>query len=60
VRWKSSNVVGLVFYGLHSHLQQVPICIGQLQFEFNARRGKRQELIEYKEADNTTPKETPG
>lgn len=48
VRWKSADIVGLWFYGLHSQLQQVPIFLGQLQYDFNAWRGKRQGLIEYK------------
>jgi glycosyltransferase involved in cell wall biosynthesis len=49
VRWKCSDPATLFLYGLHSHLEQVPILFGQLQFERNARRGKRKGLIEYKE-----------
>ena len=48
-RWKSDDRVTLLLYGMHSHLQQVPICIGQLQYEFDVQRGKRRKLIEYKE-----------
>jgi cellulose synthase/poly-beta-1,6-N-acetylglucosamine synthase-like glycosyltransferase len=48
ISWKSSDRVALFLYGLHSHLQQVPIFLGQVQFDWNARRGTRQGLIEYK------------
>jgi glycosyltransferase involved in cell wall biosynthesis len=48
-RWKSSNLVTLLLYGIHSHLQQVPICIGQIQYALDQRRGQRRALIEYKE-----------
>jgi glycosyltransferase involved in cell wall biosynthesis len=48
VRWKSSDVVALFFYGLHSQLQHVPILLGQLQFKVSAKRGTRRALIEYK------------
>jgi glycosyltransferase involved in cell wall biosynthesis len=47
-RWKSKDAVTLLLYGFHSHLQQVPICIGQLRYEFDRRRGARRKLIEYK------------
>ena len=59
--WKSSDRGALFLYGLHSHLQQVPIFLGQVQFGWSARRGKRQGLIEYKGreggADETAPRE---
>jgi len=48
VRWKSSDVLSLFLYGFHSHLQQVPVFVGQLQFDFNARRGRKRDLIEYR------------
>ncbi|MBT9330263.1 glycosyltransferase [Paracidobacterium acidisoli] len=48
-RWKSASPLTLLLYGIHSHLQQIPIGIGQLQFDLNARQGRRQKLIEYKE-----------
>jgi glycosyltransferase involved in cell wall biosynthesis len=47
-RWKSHDPVALLLYGVHSHFQQIPICIGQLQFEHGLRQGKRKTLIEYK------------
>jgi GT2 family glycosyltransferase len=49
VRWKRASPWVLLLYGLHSHLQQVPILIGQLQYELSRRRGKTLKLIEYKE-----------
>ena len=48
-RWKSNNVVVLVLYGVHSHLQQVPIYFGQLQYKWNRRKGRRAMLFEYKQ-----------
>ncbi|HEY6476396.1 MAG TPA: glycosyltransferase [Polyangia bacterium] len=47
-RWKSSDPSTLFLYGLHCHLEQVPIFFGQLQFDLDAWRGKRRGLIEYK------------
>jgi glycosyltransferase involved in cell wall biosynthesis len=47
--WKSSDRQTLFLYGLHSHLQQIPILIGQLSYYLDRRRGRRRRLIEYKE-----------
>ena len=47
-RWKGSGASVLFLYGMHSHLQQVPILFGQLQYEWNARQGRSRQLIEYK------------
>lgn len=47
-RWKSPDAATLFFYGLHCHLEQVPIFFGQLRFELDAWRGRRRGLIEYK------------
>jgi glycosyltransferase involved in cell wall biosynthesis len=47
-RWKSNDVVGLVLYGAHSQLQQVPIFWGQLGYWRDRRRGRRRGLVEYK------------
>lgn len=49
-RWKSSNRLTLLLYGIHSHLQQIPIFAGQLQFRSDRRSGRQRGLIEYKEA----------
>jgi glycosyltransferase involved in cell wall biosynthesis len=47
-RWKSRDAGTLFLYGLHCHLEQVPIFFGQLRFDLDAWRGKRRGLIEYK------------
>jgi len=47
-RWKSSSPWILILYGLHSHIQQIPILLGQLKYWMNAMRRSRAELIEYK------------
>jgi glycosyltransferase involved in cell wall biosynthesis len=47
-RWKKAPAGILFLYGVHSHLQQVPIFIGQLQFELGKKRNKAPKLIEYK------------
>ncbi len=48
-RWKTNDHIALMLYGLHSHLQQIPIYVGQLQYKWNRRRGKRSMLLEYKQ-----------
>jgi cellulose synthase/poly-beta-1,6-N-acetylglucosamine synthase-like glycosyltransferase len=48
-RWKVASPAVLLLFGIHSHLQQVPILVGQLQFELSKKLGKTQKLIEYKE-----------
>ncbi len=47
-RWKSPDVIALVLYGAHSHLQQIPIFVGQMQFRINRGRGRKAALVEYK------------
>jgi cellulose synthase/poly-beta-1,6-N-acetylglucosamine synthase-like glycosyltransferase len=47
--WKSDNWVTRLLYGLHSHLQQLPIFFGQLSFWRDHSKGTRRQLIEYKE-----------
>lgn len=47
-RWKTRTWWLLALYGLHSHLQQVPVLVGQLQQARASRRGERRGLIEYK------------
>jgi glycosyltransferase involved in cell wall biosynthesis len=44
-RWKSEDRKSLILYGLHSHLQQIPIFFGQVQF----LRNRNQKLMEYKD-----------
>ncbi len=49
VRWKSpGDWLTLWLYGLHSHLQQIPICLGQLAWMWDRRRRQKRQLIEYK------------
>ena len=48
-RWKSDDRVALALYGLHSHLQQVPILAGQIRFWRNQRSGRHAQLVEYKQ-----------
>jgi glycosyltransferase involved in cell wall biosynthesis len=47
-RWKTRNTFTLLVYGIHSQLQQFPICVGQLKYELDKIRRKRSRLIEYK------------
>ena len=47
-RWKSESLLTLLLYGIHSHVQQVPILIGQLTYAFEKSRSSRSRLIEYK------------
>ncbi len=48
-RWKSDSWVTLILYGLHSHLQQVPIVIGQLVWWLDHRADRPRGLMEYKD-----------
>lgn len=48
-RWKCRSVVTLFLYGIHSHLQQIPILVGQIQFARDASSGASRKLIEYKQ-----------
>lgn len=47
-RWKSTNRLTLALYGIHSHVQQIPLLVGQLQYWLRERTHTRQSLIEYK------------
>jgi cellulose synthase/poly-beta-1,6-N-acetylglucosamine synthase-like glycosyltransferase len=51
-RWKSGDPLTAVLYGIHSHLQQIPIFLGQLQYQRDAKSGRKRGLIEYKEASS--------
>lgn len=48
-RWKRATPGVLLLYGLHSQLQQVPIFVGQLQYDLSKRRKRSLKLIEYKQ-----------
>jgi glycosyltransferase involved in cell wall biosynthesis len=56
VRYKApGQTLLLLLYGIHSHLQQVPVLFGQLQYQRSRRSGKQVGIIEYKgEADAST------
>jgi hypothetical protein len=47
-RWKQVDWTTLLLYGFHSHLQQIPIFSGQLQYLFN----RNKTLMEYKDASS--------
>lgn len=47
-RWKSSSRTTLILYGIHSHLQQLPIFAGQIRFWWDLSRNRQRGLIEYK------------
>ena len=49
MRWKTDDPLTLLLYGVHSHLQQIPILVGQIGFYRDRRAGRRRGLIEYKE-----------
>lgn len=54
-RWKPAPWSTLILYGFHSHLQQIPIFLGQLQF----KRDGNQSLMEYKDASPISEKVEP-
>jgi cellulose synthase/poly-beta-1,6-N-acetylglucosamine synthase-like glycosyltransferase len=47
-RWKSQSFATLLLYGVHSHLQQIPIFFGQRQYRSDRRAGRIRGVIEYK------------
>jgi len=47
-RWKPSSPWNLVLFGVHSHIQQIPILLGQIKYRLHAKRNSCAELIEYK------------
>ena len=53
-RWKPATWTTLLLYGFHSHLQQVPIFFGQLQFLLNRNKA----LMEYKDVTPIIEKPT--
>ncbi len=48
--WKSPSLATRFLYGMHSHLQQASIYVGQLEYWRDRRNGRTRGLIEYKEA----------
>jgi hypothetical protein len=53
-RWKPGPWTTLLLYGFHSHLQQIPIFFGQVQFLLNRNKA----LMEYKDVTPITEKPT--
>jgi cellulose synthase/poly-beta-1,6-N-acetylglucosamine synthase-like glycosyltransferase len=47
-RWRGGSALTLLSYGVHSHLQQIPILVGQWSFLRSRASGRRRRLIEYK------------
>ncbi|AAU92280.1 glycosyltransferase [Methylococcus capsulatus] len=47
-RWKGGGLWTLLLYGIHSHLQQIPILAGQIACRLDRLRHHRRFLIEYK------------
>lgn len=47
---KSPSLTTRLLYGIHSHLQQIPIYIGQLHYRNDRRHGRTRGLVEYKQA----------
>ncbi len=48
-RAKSSSLLTCLLYGIHSHLQQLPIYLGQREYQRDRRAGRTRGLIDYKE-----------
>jgi cellulose synthase/poly-beta-1,6-N-acetylglucosamine synthase-like glycosyltransferase len=49
-RSRSNSWATLLLFGLHSHLQEIPIFIGQMRYRFARARRRKVSLIEYKRA----------
>jgi len=47
-KWKQADPFTLLLYGVHSHIQQIPITVGQLNYWWDRWRQQRRFLIEYK------------
>ncbi len=48
-RWRSPELTTVLLYGLHSHLQQIPILCGQIKSRLDRRSGRVSQPIEYKQ-----------
>lgn len=51
LRWKSNSAGTLMLAGFHSHLQQLPIMLGQLFFLRDKAQRRQGGLMEYKKAN---------
>ena len=54
-RWKPAPASTLILYGFHSHLAQIPIFLGQLQFKQDGSKA----LMEYKDVSPNPEKVEP-
>ena len=54
-RWKTSDLVTLLLFSLHSHLVHIPLLFGQLKFQLDRLAGRTRELIEYKDLPPHAP-----
>lgn len=48
VRWKTKSLNLLLLYSVHSHLQHIPIYLGQLQYRRKKQHGRQADLFKYK------------
>jgi hypothetical protein len=48
-RWKRAALSTRLLHGLHSHLVQIPIFVGQVKYLLNQMTGRTEPLIEYKD-----------
>jgi glycosyltransferase involved in cell wall biosynthesis len=53
-QWKHAPLSTRLLHGLHSHLVQIPLFLGQLKFRRDRLTGRRAELIEYKDKPLST------
>ena len=56
-RWKKVPLPTRLLHGLHSHLVQIPMLLGQLRYRLDRFWGRTTELIEYKDASSGVPKD---
>jgi glycosyltransferase involved in cell wall biosynthesis len=54
-KWKSTEFGTRLLYGFHSHLVHIPILVGQLKYQLNRLRGRRERLMEYKDTPEARP-----
>ena len=48
-RWKTSDLITLLLFSMHSHLVHIPLLFGQLKYQLDRVAGRTRELIEYKD-----------
>jgi glycosyltransferase involved in cell wall biosynthesis len=54
-RWKKVRLSTRLLYGLHSHLVQIPLLLGQLKYQLDRLGGRTRKLIEYKDVSTAVP-----